>query len=81
MLVDRYTKFVLTVIAVCLTWMVLGPSAVPAVDAQVGERVILAGWIDDKGAFQSLPAVPVNVIGGKPQPRGSIAALPVSPTP
>lgn len=81
MTVDRYTKFILTVIAVCLTWMVLGPSAVPAVNAQVGERVILAGWIDDKGAFQSFPAVPVNVIGGKLQPRGTIAALPVSQTP
>jgi hypothetical protein len=43
--------------------------------------VILAGWIDDKGAFQSFPAVPVNVIGGKPQPRSPIAALPVSQTP
>ena len=81
MMVDRYTKFVLTVIAACLTWMVLGPSAVPAVNAQAGDRVILAGWIDNKGVFQSFPAVPVNVIGGKPQPGSPVAPLPVNQTP
>lgn len=63
MRIDFYTKFVLTVIALCLLWLSLGggtliPVAVaqrsqPAPDkpAQIvgGERVIIAGWVDHQG--------------------------------
>ena len=46
-MVDRYTKLVLTVIAICLVWIALGgPSLITPVEAQAGDRVILAGWID-----------------------------------
>lgn len=68
-MVDRYTKLVLTVIAMSLVWISLGgPSLITPVDAQVGDRVILAGWIDEKGAFKSFPSPPVTMIGGKPVP-------------
>ena len=30
--------------------------------AQVGENVILAGWIDERGSFKAFPATPVNNI-------------------
>jgi hypothetical protein len=53
MAVDRYTKLVLTVIAVCLVWLSLGgPSFVKSVSAQqavTGQSVILAGWVDSNG--------------------------------
>lgn len=69
-MVDRYTKLVLTVIAICLVWIALGgPSLSTPVEAQAGDRVILAGWIDEKGAFKSLPSPPVMMIDGKPTPR------------
>ena len=68
-MVDRYTKLVLTVIAVCLVWLSLGgPSVIAPVEAQAGDRVILAGWIDQTGAFKSFPSPPVQMIGGKPTP-------------
>jgi hypothetical protein len=68
-MVDRYTKLVLTVIAVCLVWIALGgPSLVTPVEAQAGDRVIIAGWIDEKGAFKSLPSPPTMMIGGKSVP-------------
>lgn len=57
---DRYTKAVLTVIAVCLVWLSLGgPSLTTPVSAQVGDRVILAGWVDASGRVLSLPAAPL----------------------
>ena len=56
MTVDRYTKVVLTVIAVCLVWIALGgPSPITPVSAQVGERVILAGWVDKDGTVRQFP--------------------------
>jgi hypothetical protein len=59
MAADRYTKAVLTVIAACLVWLSLGgPSLMTPVNAQVGDRVILAGWIDESGRFLSFPAAP-----------------------
>ena len=59
MSVDRYTKLVLTVIAVCLVWLsVSGPSLIAPVSAQVGDRVILAGWVDESGRFLSFPTAP-----------------------
>jgi hypothetical protein len=60
MVVDRYTKLVLTVIAVCLVWLSIGgPSLLTPVSAQqggLGDRVILAGWVDEKGNVLSFPA-------------------------
>ena len=65
-MVDRYTKLVLTVIAICLVWIALGgPSLITPVEAQAGDRVILAGWIDQAGAFKSFPSPPGSMIGGK----------------
>jgi len=59
MAVDRYTKLVLTVIAVCLVWLSLGgPSLITPVSAQVGDRVILAGWLDQNGVVIKFPAAP-----------------------
>ena len=56
MSVDRYTKAVLTVIAVCLVWLSLGgPSLLPVVTAQDGGRVILSGWVDEKGSVRPFP--------------------------
>jgi len=57
MTVDRYTKLLLTVIAVCLVWLSLGGTAlITPVSAQVGDRVILAGWVDENGTVLSFPA-------------------------
>jgi hypothetical protein len=56
MAVDRYTKVVLTVIAVCLVWLSFGGSPATPVSAQSGERVLLAGWVDEKGNIVSFPA-------------------------
>ena len=62
MAVDRYTKLVLTVIAVCLVWLSLGgPSLITPVSAQAGDRVILAGWLDANGNVRVFP----NPIGGR----------------
>lgn len=62
MAVDRYTKLVLTVIAVCLVWLsVGGPSLMAPVSAQqdgLGDRVVLAGWVDEKGSVVKFPEVP-----------------------
>ena len=41
MFVDRYTKVVLTVIALCLVWLsVGGPPVTPSVQAQGGNRQV-----------------------------------------
>ena len=58
-MVDRYTKLVLTVIAICLVWIALGgPSLLTPVNAQqggLGDRVILAGWVDTNGTVRQFP--------------------------
>jgi len=73
MSVDRYTKIILTVIAVCLVWLSLGgPSLITPVSAQ-NDRVYLAGWIEDGGAFRPFPRVP-----GAARPE---AGKPVAPAP
>jgi hypothetical protein len=55
MAVDRYTKVVLTVIAVCLVWLSAGgPSLITPVRAQDNQRVILAGWIGADGQVRQL---------------------------
>ena len=56
MAVDRYSKLILTVIAVCLVWLSLGgPSLITPVHAQFGDRVVLAGWVDEKGTVRMFP--------------------------
>lgn len=60
MIADRYTKAVLTVIAVCLVWMSLGgPSLLPTVSAQVSpmslQRVLIAGWVERNGNIRLFP--------------------------
>ena len=59
MTIDRYTKTVLTVIALCLVWLSLGgPSLLPVVGAQQGAtEVVLVGWRDAKGDTWKLPAI------------------------
>ena len=54
MTVDRYTKLVLTVIAVCLVWIAAGgPSFTTPVSAQdAPQRVIVAGWADPTGVVR-----------------------------
>jgi hypothetical protein len=67
MAVDRYTKLVLTVIAVCLVWLsVGGPSLLTPVSAQQGDRVFLAGWIDDEGRVISFPQAPHILLDARP---------------
>ena len=69
MRIDRYTKFVLTIIAACLVWLSLGgPVVLPTAQAQ-SNQVVIAGWISNDGKLHSLwaPApgadgVPVSVI-------------------
>lgn len=60
MATDRYTKAVLTVIALCLLYLCMGrPGVAVPVAAQRGssgyERVIVAGWIDTSGKEIRLP--------------------------
>ena len=68
MFVDRYTRLVLTVIAVCLVWLsVGGPSLITPVNAQ-NDRVYIQGWIDQRGAYVPFPAYPTAIPSeaGKP---------------
>jgi hypothetical protein len=59
MRIDFYTKSVLTIIAACLVWMVVG-SATPPVQAQdrTPSRVIVTGWEDQAGFIYKLPEMP-----------------------
>jgi hypothetical protein len=60
MTVDRYTKAVLTVIAICLVWLSLGgPALLPTATAQAVDprglnSVYLAGWVDGSGTVRTL---------------------------
>ena len=83
MSVDRYTKLMLTVIAVCLAWLsVGGPSLTTPVSAQpTSDRVILAGWVDANGNVRSLPNPPP--IAGERKPgdgRGPLGSFGVPVT-
>lgn len=52
---DLYTRVVLTVIAACLVWLCVGPLLTAPVEAQSGyERIIIAGWADEKGREHQL---------------------------
>ena len=75
MQVDLYTKGVLTVIAACLLWLVMGGSRLlPTVQAQAQpqtSRVFLSGWIDAGGfehrfteshGYQNNSPLPVVVV-------------------
>lgn len=57
---DRYTKAVLTVIALCLIWMSLGgPSMIPVADAQMPVKptdVVIVGWRDSRSETWRFPA-------------------------
>jgi hypothetical protein len=78
MRIDVYTRFVLTVIAVCLVWLSLGgPSLLGKAHAQEKQRaavtqwdrVVIAGWVDAEGIQHSFRAnafegVPVAVVSG-----------------
>ena len=75
MTVDRYTKAVLTVIAVCLVWLSLGgPSLLPTVNAQNPNVVYLGGWVDALGATRPFPNPPP--VYGKPEPGKRIQPAP-----
>lgn len=66
MSVDRYTKAVLTVIAVCLVWMSLGgPALMTPLQAQDAGRVVLTGWVDERGILRKFPYV-----GWRGEPAG-----------
>lgn len=69
MAVDRYTKAILTVIAVCLVWLSLGgPALITPVSAQGdGERVILSGWVDETGSVVKFPQAPPIYDNSRPR--------------
>ena len=74
MTADRYTKVILTMIAMCLVWIALGgPSLIPPVSAQ-NDRVYIAGWIDERGAFRPLPIPPGT---GRPEAGKAIPSAPL----
>lgn len=77
MAVDRYTKAVLTVIAVCLVWLSLGgPALVTPVNAQTApQSVILAGFTDYTGYIWSFPRP--AYVSQTPSGAPTLAALPV----
>lgn len=83
MAVDRYTKAVLTVIALCLVWLSFGGSSLPTrVNAQGGEqRVIVAGWMDENGTVRPLPAAYWAGKGepGKPVPPSALPIWSINP--
>jgi hypothetical protein len=58
---DRYTKAVLTVIALCLVWLCValsGPSFIPGVAAQQETtEVVIVGWRDTAGETWRLPTI------------------------
>ena len=60
MAVGRYTKAMLTLIALCLVWLSLGgPALITPVSAQCdGQRVVLSGWVDEKGSVVAFPQAP-----------------------
>jgi hypothetical protein len=58
MMIDRYTKAILTMIALCLLYLCMGrPGMAVPVAAQSGfQRVIVAGWADKAGNEIYLPS-------------------------
>jgi hypothetical protein len=73
-MIDRYTKAVLTVIALCLLYLCMGrPGMVTAAAAQTSgyPRMVLQGWVDSTGVEWKFPQPKVAVNG--------VAALPAEP--
>ena len=74
MRIDSYTKFVLTVIALCLVWLSLGGAALlPSASAQAQkptktvisyDRVVIAGWLDEQDVQHQFPVQ--RSMDGKP---------------
>jgi len=62
--IDRYTKVTLTIIAASLVWLCLDSGMVEtSAQAQPNQqRVIVAGWQDEKGFVHLLPAPIVSGI-------------------
>jgi hypothetical protein len=84
MRIDRYTKVVLTVIALCLIWLsVGGPSLLPSVAAQGKQsqygsgygRVVIAGWVDEKNAEHPLPSAKTDATGNTSVPGVPVAVV------
>jgi hypothetical protein len=74
MRIDLYTKFVLSVIALCLIWLSLGgPKILTVAQAQASDRVLISGWVDGSGkvhqlsdpAGANIPGVPIAVVWGR----------------
>jgi hypothetical protein len=65
--IDSYTKVMLTVIAASLVWLCVSSGmAETPVQAQANQqRVIVAGWQDEKGFVHLLPA---HTVGGSAAP-------------
>ena len=81
MAVDRYTKLVLTVIAICLVWLSAGgPSLITPVSAQA-DGVLLRGWIDESGAVISVPKASPFLDCGRRDVSGAFATKPRSTSP
>ena len=71
MTVDRYTKLVLTVIALCLVWLSLGgPALMTPVSAQA-DGVLLRGWVDESGAVLAFPKAPLGYDCARRDIRGN----------
>jgi uncharacterized protein YodC (DUF2158 family) len=81
MAVDRYTKAVLTVIAMCLVWLSLGgPRLLTTVQAQSRGGVVLEGWYDDTGVMRRFPTPfpqKPSPLSPTPSPRELSAGLPM----
>ena len=84
MRIDTYTKFVLTVIAICLIWLsVGGPALLPGVSAQARQsqyasgygRVVIAGWVDERGGEHQLPSTKTDATGNISVPGVPVAVV------
>lgn len=72
--VDRYTKLVLSIVAVCLIWLSIGgPSLLTTTHAQSNDAVVvIRGWVASKGTVHALApsggsggnGLPVDVVWG-----------------
>jgi hypothetical protein len=69
MTADRYLRFILTVIAVCLVYLCVVLTPLPAVRAQLTQEVVLIGYksFDGRGDkmnyFRSDKGIPVVSVG------------------
>jgi hypothetical protein len=74
MTVDRYTRFVLTIIAACLVWLCVSHQAPAAYAQPAAQRVVVVGFETD-GVAQSFGRVAVT---GWVDTQGHLNTLPVS---